>query len=239
MPLAGASRGALAASMPVKAVAFDAFPIFDPRSIFAAVKQRFPEQGEALGQLWFTKIFPSTWLRTTARQYAGFDVVAAQAFDAASATLDITTKATDRDALVAAFFQMELWPPRRQVARRLPAARATLGLSRQLVGSDAALELRRAGIEGFFQAASVPTALALSSPRRKPISLALRNSASKKRRSRSPRSRHRTQPAQAGSAIRPRGQSSRQRPSHRCAASGCRPRLGGARRSAAPIRLNR
>jgi 2-haloacid dehalogenase len=91
--------------MPIKAVAFDAFPIFDPRSIFAAVKQRFPEQGEALGQLWFTKIFPYTWLRTTARQYAGFEVVAAQAFDAAAATLGIATTATDRDALVAAFFQ--------------------------------------------------------------------------------------------------------------------------------------
>ncbi len=68
MTLPGASRGAPATSMPIKAVAFDAFPIFDPRSIFAAVKQRFPEQGGALGQLWFTKIFPYTWLRTTARQ---------------------------------------------------------------------------------------------------------------------------------------------------------------------------
>jgi hypothetical protein len=36
IPLAGRSRAAPAASMPIKAVAVDAFPIFDQRSIFAA-----------------------------------------------------------------------------------------------------------------------------------------------------------------------------------------------------------
>jgi 2-haloacid dehalogenase len=76
MPLASARRAA-PASMPIKAITFDAFPIYDPRSIFAAVEQRFPEQGQALSKLWFTKLFPYTWLRTTAHRYVGFEVVAA------------------------------------------------------------------------------------------------------------------------------------------------------------------
>lgn len=153
VPLAGASRGALAASMPVKAVAFDAFPIFDPRSIFAAVKQRFPEQGEALGQLWFTKIFPYTWLRTTARQYAGFEVVAAQAFDAAAATLGIATKATDRDALFAAFFQMELWPDVVRLLGDFQQRGLRLAFLTNLSEAMLRSNMRRAGIERFFQAA--------------------------------------------------------------------------------------
>jgi 2-haloacid dehalogenase len=73
VPLAGASRAAPAASMPTKAITFDAFPIYDPRSIFAAVEQRFAEPGQALSKLWFTKLFPYTWLRTRAHRYVGFE----------------------------------------------------------------------------------------------------------------------------------------------------------------------
>jgi 2-haloacid dehalogenase len=151
-PLAGTSRAAPAASMPIKAVAFDAFPIFDQRSIFAAVKQRLPEQGEALSKLWFAKLFPYTWFRTTARQYVGFEVVAAQAFDAAAATLGIATTAANRDALVAAFSQMELWP---DVVERLGKfQRRGLRLAFLSNLSEAVLRanMRRTGIEHFFQA---------------------------------------------------------------------------------------
>ena len=153
MPLAGASRAAPAASMPIKAITFDAFPIYDPRSIFAAVEQRFPEQGQALSKLWFTKLFPYTWLRTTARQYVGFEVVAAQAFDAAALTLGVAATAADRDVLVAAFSQMELWP---DVVERLGEFQQ-LGLRLAFLSnlSEPMLRanMRRTGVERFFEAA--------------------------------------------------------------------------------------
>ncbi|VAW67349.1 hypothetical protein MNBD_GAMMA08-2055, partial [hydrothermal vent metagenome] len=36
----------------IKAVAFDAFPVFDPRPIFALVEEMFPGKGKALSHAW-------------------------------------------------------------------------------------------------------------------------------------------------------------------------------------------
>lgn len=44
----------------IKAIAFDGFPIFDPRPILALAKKLYPEQGEAFGKMWFNKIFSYT-----------------------------------------------------------------------------------------------------------------------------------------------------------------------------------
>ncbi len=151
MPFASAARAAASAGMAIRAIAFDAFAIFDQRSIFAAVNQRFPAQGEALGKLWFTKLFPYTWLRTTAGQYAPFDVVAGQALDAAAATLEIVVTSTDRYALIAAFSRMELWP---DVVTRLGEFRRRglrLAFLSNLPETMLRANTRRTGIEPFFE----------------------------------------------------------------------------------------
>jgi len=151
MPLAGV-RAAPAVGMAIEAIAFDAFPIFDPRTIFAAVGRRFPEQGEALGKLWFAKLFPYTWLRTTARQYAGFETVAAEAFDAAAAALGVVATAADREAVIAAFFQLELWP---DVVERLGAFQRRglrLAFLSNLPEAMLRANMGRTGIAQFFEA---------------------------------------------------------------------------------------
>ena len=47
-----------------KAIAFDGFPILDPRPIFALVDELYPERGVELNNVWRTKQFEYTWLRT-------------------------------------------------------------------------------------------------------------------------------------------------------------------------------
>jgi hypothetical protein len=56
----------------VKAIGFDAFTIFDPRSIEAAVEDIFPGKGKELAAAWRTRLFEYTWLRTLNRTYADF-----------------------------------------------------------------------------------------------------------------------------------------------------------------------
>ena len=56
----------------VKAIGFDAFTIFDPRSIEAAVEDIFPGKGKELAAGWRTRLFEYTWLRTLNRTYADF-----------------------------------------------------------------------------------------------------------------------------------------------------------------------
>ncbi|CAN5346986.1 hypothetical protein BH09PSE3_BH09PSE3_05160 [soil metagenome] len=41
----------------VDAIAFDGFPIFDPRSVTAVAKSLFADRGEELARAWSTKLF--------------------------------------------------------------------------------------------------------------------------------------------------------------------------------------
>jgi hypothetical protein len=49
-----------------KAVAFDAFPIFDPRSVFGLAETLFPGKGSELSNAWRTRQFEYQWLRAIA-----------------------------------------------------------------------------------------------------------------------------------------------------------------------------
>ncbi len=94
----------------IKAIAFDAFPVFDPRPIFGLVKTLYPEQGGALAKFWFTKIFGYTWLRTTGNHYKGFYSVIEDAlvFSAESLKLDLTSK--NQKQLMDVWLNLKPWP---------------------------------------------------------------------------------------------------------------------------------
>jgi hypothetical protein len=62
--------GSPATKARIKAVAFDAFPIFDPRPVFALAEELFP--GTGLSDEWRTRQFEYTWLRVAAHHYADF-----------------------------------------------------------------------------------------------------------------------------------------------------------------------
>src|SRR5689334_4176531 len=90
-----ASRGAASVLIPslgfisrdirIKAVAFDAFPIFDPGSIFKPIKELAPTQSKQLIELWQFKQFSYQWLRGLANNYKNFLEIARDALDFALA----------------------------------------------------------------------------------------------------------------------------------------------------------
>ena len=56
-----------------KAIAFDAFPIFDPRPVFSLAEEGlYPGRGAELSNEWRTRQFEYAWLRTLEGQYADF-----------------------------------------------------------------------------------------------------------------------------------------------------------------------
>ncbi len=70
---AGVVAGALLKPVPsaattsrskIRAVAFDAFPLLDPRPVFAKAEELFPGRGTELGIAWRTRQFEYAWLRT-------------------------------------------------------------------------------------------------------------------------------------------------------------------------------
>lgn len=101
---------AQAGSRGYKAVAFDAFPIFDPRPVFKQVKTLFPEKGEQFSLLWRTKIFEYTWLRTSAHQYRNFWQCIDDALQFTTSHLKIRLTTETHQKLMQAFLQLQPYP---------------------------------------------------------------------------------------------------------------------------------
>ena len=69
-------RPAATAARPrFKAVAFDYLVLFDPNSVVETVEQIYPGKARELTQLWRTRQFEYTWLRSITDRYADFSIV--------------------------------------------------------------------------------------------------------------------------------------------------------------------
>jgi 2-haloacid dehalogenase len=93
-----------------KAILFDAFPIFDPRPVFALTERVFPGKGPELSNAWRTRQFEYTWLRNSMLDYKDFWRVTQDAlvFAANSLKLDLTPE--KRDRLMNAYLQLRVYP---------------------------------------------------------------------------------------------------------------------------------
>jgi 2-haloacid dehalogenase len=94
----------------IKAIAFDAFPVFDPRPIFTLAERLFPGRGAELSNEWRTRQFEYTWLRVAAERYADFWQVTNEALEFAAAKLDLDLKNEKRDQLMRAYLELQTWP---------------------------------------------------------------------------------------------------------------------------------
>lgn len=130
------------ASPGVKAVAFDAFPIFDPQPVFALAAEVYPERGVALGNLWRTRQFEYTWLRTISGRYTDFWQVTHDAliFAAKALKVDLTTE--NETLLLQAYVKLKCWP-------EVPAALHSLKRAgiRLVLLSNLTAQMLQAGIE--------------------------------------------------------------------------------------------
>ena len=94
----------------IKAIAFDAFPIFDPRPIFALAERIFPGKGGEFSNEWRTRQFEYTWLRVTLNRYVDFWQVTRQALEFAAEKLTLKLSQPHRDELMQAYLELKTWP---------------------------------------------------------------------------------------------------------------------------------
>lgn len=122
-------QGTLAAAPPrtIKAVAFDAFPLLDPRPIFALVEELFPGKGTSLANQWRTRQFEYTWLRTITGRYADFWRVTEDALRFAAKAASIQLTPAQEGKLMDGYLQLKLWPDVEPVLRTLKEAALKLG----------------------------------------------------------------------------------------------------------------
>jgi len=94
----------------IKAIAFDGFPIFDPRPILALAKKIYPQLNDEFGKTWFNKIFAYTWLRTNGGHYKNFYAILEDSLAYTATRLKVELNADRRDQLMGIWLQLKPWP---------------------------------------------------------------------------------------------------------------------------------
>ncbi len=168
-----AAGSAVLADEGIKAVAFDAFPIFDPRPIVATAAAVFPDRGEALSRTWFQKIFADTWLRTSAREYLPFTDVAAECLDYACRAAALPLDADARERLLATFWNLPVWPDAMAQLDRLRARGVKLAFLSDMSEAMLRANMRRNSIEPLFEAALSTDAVQAFKPAPEAYALAM------------------------------------------------------------------
>lgn len=151
LSLAGAGRLAAQTRRPrFRAVAFDAFPILDPRPVFALVRELFPERGAALVDAWKTRQFEYSWLRTAGGHYADFWQVTEEALVYAARATGVDLPAAKRAQLMNTYLELKAWPDVLPVLRRFQASGITCAFLTNFSPRMLAAARTSAGLEGLI-----------------------------------------------------------------------------------------
>ena len=158
-PLLGAAIGLAAAplrrpfaqSKRIKAIAFDGFVIIDPRPVAMRAEEFFPGQGARLMEIWRSRQFEYTWLRTLSRRYADFWQVTQEAliFAARATKLDLT--ADRRDALMQTFLELKAWPDVAPALRDLKGKGVRMAFLANPTAKMFDAVVRNSGLEGLLE----------------------------------------------------------------------------------------
>jgi len=108
------------------ALVFDAYgTLFDVHSVTRLAETLFPGKGAALSQAWRSKQLEYTWLRSLMGRYEDFNRVTADSLDWTIEALHIVAGEGARNALVAEYRKLAMFP-------EVPAALEALAASRPL-----------------------------------------------------------------------------------------------------------
>ena len=134
-----------------KAVAFDAFPVFDPRPVAVLTEKLYPGNGMALTNLWRTRQFEYTWLRTISGRYSDFMRVTEEALIFATRTLKLDLPSDKRDDLLQAYLGLKAWPDAAPALQKLKAAGVRLAFLSNFTPAMLSGGIKAAGLTGMFE----------------------------------------------------------------------------------------
>lgn len=140
-----------AAKSKIKAIAFDAFPVFDPRPIFALAEQLFPGKGPELSNTWRTRQFEYQWLRALSGNYADFWQATEDSllFAAESLKLDLTPE--KQKLLMESYLGLKTWPDVPPALKTLQRAGIRLAFLSNLTPKILASGIKNSGLGHVFE----------------------------------------------------------------------------------------
>lgn len=135
----------------IKAIAFDGFPIFDPRPILALSKALYPEHGDTFGKTWFNKIFAYTWLRTNGDHYKNFYAVLEDALKYTATKLKVELPADKHGQLMDVWLHLKPWPDVTDALKIFKEKNIRLAFLSNLTEDMLRTNTRNNGIEDAFE----------------------------------------------------------------------------------------
>jgi 2-haloacid dehalogenase len=135
---------------PFKAIAFDAFPIFDPRPVFGLAETLFPGKGAEFSNAWRTRQFEYQWLRALSGHYADFWQTTEDALVFAAHLLQLELTPDMRAQLMQAYLGLTTWPEVPSALRSLKEAGIRLAFLSNMTAQILEAGITHAGLEGVF-----------------------------------------------------------------------------------------
>jgi 2-haloacid dehalogenase len=94
----------------LRAIAFDLFTLFDPRTVERRVATVITDDPAGFGAAWKTRLFEHCWLRATAGAYVAFDRLVEDALTMTARARKVRLAAPARDHLASVFTELDPWP---------------------------------------------------------------------------------------------------------------------------------
>ena len=133
-----------------KAIAFDYLVLFNPDSVVPEVERVFPGKGREFTNLWRTRQFEYSWLRSMTDRYAEFSSVTDDALVYTAAAMKLELTADNRRFLLNAYSHLTPWPDTVDALGRLKKSGVRLitltNFSPAMLRSNA----ENAGLTGLF-----------------------------------------------------------------------------------------
>lgn len=135
----------------VEAIAFDAFTIFDPRSVFAVVEESFPGRGKELGMAWQVRQFQYCWLRTLNRNYVDFWQLSQDALAVTFKANRLELTPAIRTRLMSAYLQLKPWPDSAEALKAMRNGNIRLAYLSNMTRKMLQANSENAGIAALFE----------------------------------------------------------------------------------------
>ena len=131
----------------IRAVAFDAFALFDPRPVFQACETVAPGKGNELASAWRTRQFEYQWLRGLGRQYQDFYTATEGALEFAARSLKLDLGVEARERLMHGFLELRAWPDVAPSLRALRQAGKQVALLSNATPQILSAALKNSGLD--------------------------------------------------------------------------------------------
>jgi 2-haloacid dehalogenase len=134
-----------------KAIAFDAFPIFDPRPVFGLAETLFPGKGAELSNAWRTRQFEYQWLRALSGHYVDFWQTTEDGLVFAAKLLQLELTLEKRAQLMQAYLGLKAWPDVPSALSALQESGIRLAFLSNMTTQMLEAGIKNAGLDGVFE----------------------------------------------------------------------------------------